>query len=176
MDSGRAAIAAPSTARPAANARFLQRACACGGKKAGECEACRKKRVQRKAEAYNKELIPELRDKLLPLPEEGRLNLLGVDGPRRSDPAQRAQTLTEIQEFIDGKDADGKVLGQRARWEKVFPHLRRVEVLLERELKMGKEPVEASNKPTGCDDADKAFIDSELGPIPVGKRLPQEEC
>jgi hypothetical protein len=130
----------------------------------------------REGEAYNKELIPELRARLLPLPEEGRLNLLGVDGPRRTDPAQRAQVLADIQAFIDGKDADGKALSQRARWEKVFPHLRRVEVFLERELKMGKEPVEGSDKPSACDDADKAFIDAKLGPIPEGNRLPQEMC
>jgi hypothetical protein len=132
--------------------------------------------VREGKEAYDKELIRELSDRLRSLDDEGRLDLLGVDGPRRSDPVQRAQTLTEIQEFIDGTDAGGKKLGQRARWEKVFPHLRRVEVLLNREEKSHQEPVEGSDKPSACDEADKAFINAELGPIPEGKRLPQEEC
>ena len=132
--------------------------------------------VREGKEAYDKELIRELSDRLRGLDDEGRLDLLGVDGPRRSDPAQRAQTLTEIQEFIDGTDAGGKKLGQRARWEKVFPHLRRVEVLLNREEKSHQEPKEGSDKPSVCDEADKAFINAELGPIPEGKRLPQEEC
>ena len=131
----------------------------------------------REGEARNKELIDELRSKLQPLNDEGRLDLLlGVDNPRRKDPAQRKQVLADIQQFIDGTDAEGKALKERARWEKIFPHLRRVEVLLKREEKSHPEERGGSDKPSACDAADKAFIDGELGPIPEGKRLPQEMC
>jgi outer membrane protein OmpA-like peptidoglycan-associated protein len=132
--------------------------------------------VRKGKEAYDSELIRELRDRLRDLDDEARLDLLGVDGPRRSDPAQRAQVLEDIKEFMEGKDADGKKLGQRALWEKIFPHLRRVEVLLHRDEISHEKNVEASDKASACDDADKAFIDGELGPIPEGKRLPQEAC
>ena len=132
--------------------------------------------VRKGKEAYDSELVRELSDKLRDLDDNGRLDLLGVDGPRRSDATERQQVLTDIQEFIDGKDADSKKLGQRARWEKVFPHLRRVEVLLHRDEKSHDEQVAASDKPSPCDAADKAFIDGELGPIPEEKRLPQGAC
>jgi hypothetical protein len=99
-----------------------------------------------------------------------------VDGARRSDPVQRQQALADIQAFIDGKDAEGKSLGQRARWEKVFPHLRRVEVLLHRKEKSHEAMVPAGDTPSACDAADKAFIDAELGPIPDDKRVPRGPC
>jgi hypothetical protein len=127
-------------------------------------------------EAYDTELIRELSDRLRELDENGRLDLLGVDGPRRNDPTERQHVLDDIQEFIDGKDAEGKKLGQRARWEKVFPHLRRVEVLLHRDEKSHDEQIAGSDKPSACDAADKAFIDGELGPVPDEKRLPQGAC
>jgi hypothetical protein len=129
--------------------------------------------VREGKEAYDRELVKELSDKLRDLDENGRLDLLGVDGPRRSDPVQRKQVLADIQAFIDGKDAEGKTLGQRARWEKVFPHLRRVEVLVEREEVSHLEMKGGSDGPSACDDADKAFIDAELGPISPEQRLPQ---
>ncbi len=127
-------------------------------------------------EAYDRELVRELSEKLRGLDENGRLDLLGVDGARRSDPVQRQQALADIQAFIDGKDAEGKSLGQRARWEKVFPHLRRVEVLLHRKEKSHEAMVPAGDTPSACDAADKAFIDAELGPIPDDKRVPRGPC
>ena len=82
--------------------------------------------------------------------------------------------LADIDAFIDGKDAAGNKLKQRARWEKVFPHLRRVEVEVERPKLMGVKDVDASDVPGDCTQDDRAFIDAKLGPLPPEKRVPAD--
>lgn len=124
-------------------------------------------------EARNQELVAELKARLEGSSDEERLDVLGVAEPARKDPDQRKKALADAQAFIDGKDEKG-ALSRRARWEKIFPYLRRVEVELFRPEK--KTPVKDSNDPQGCADEDKAYADSQLGEIPVEQRVPLEEC
>lgn len=131
---------------------------------------------KREGEASDDELIDELKAKLqAETDEERRLDLLGVVDASRSDPVRRQQVLADIQAFIDGRDAKG-TLRRRARWEKIFPHLRRVEVRLRREKSMKDVQVDKSDDAIGCTKEDTAFADGQLGPIPEGRRVPKEQC
>jgi hypothetical protein len=131
---------------------------------------------KRGGEASDEELIDELKARLqAETDDEKKLDLLGVADASRSDPVRRQQVLADIQAFIDGRDAKGS-LARRARWEKIFPHLRRVEVRLHREVKMKDVPVPESDQPAGCSKEDTAFADGQLGPIPEGRRVPKEQC
>ena len=77
---------------------------------------------------------------------------------------------------VQRKGAGASHAAAREPQQTVFPHLRRVQVLLHRDEKLHDEDVPASDKASSGDDADEAFIDGELRPIPEGKRLPQEAC
>ncbi|GAB2502743.1 hypothetical protein GCM10027084_16660 [Pseudoxanthomonas sangjuensis] len=124
-------------------------------------------------EARNTELVAELKARLEGRSDEEKLDVLGISEAARKDPGQRRQVLADIQAFIDGKDEKG-ALSRRARWEKIFPPLRRVEVeLYQPEI---KTPVKDSDDPQACADEDKAYADARLGEIPVEQRVPLEEC
>ena len=139
----------------------------------GEDEALGASSSREGKEASDKDLVAEMSARLKAQPtEDARLELLGIDDAKRKDPQLRAQVLADIDAFIEGKDAAGKVLKQRARWEKVFPHLRRVEVEVERPKLMGEKAVDASNEAGDCTKEDRAFIDARLGPVPPEKRVP----
>ena len=141
----------------------------------GEDEALGASSTREGKEASDKDLVAEMSARLKAQPtEDARLELLGIDDAKRKDPKLRAQVLADIDAFIDGKDAAGKVLKQRARWEKVFPHLRRVEVEVERPKLMGVKDVDASDVPGDCTQDDRAFIDAKLGPLPPEKRVPAD--
>lgn len=121
------------------------------------------------------ELTSRLAALLTPLSDEKRLDTLGVDDAVRNAPEQRHKALADIRAFVDGSDADGLKLATRPRWEKVFPFLRRVEVLLHKDKVMGKEPVPASSK-AGCDESDVSYAKANMSPLPAQRRLPQEQC
>jgi hypothetical protein len=123
----------------------------------------------------DKDITPKLVALLEPKGDEERLDALGVDAAVRNDAKQRAKVLADIQAFVEGRDAKGLALGQRPRWEKVFPLLRRVEVALKKEAEIGKKPVEADNKP-GCDDADIAYAKQNMPALPPQRKLPPKAC
>lgn len=141
----------------------------------GENEVLGASSTREGKEASDKDLVAEMSARLKAQPsEDARLELLGIDDAKRKDPQLRAQVLADIDAFIEGKDAAGKVLKQRARWEKVFPHLRRVEVEVERPKLMGEKQVDGSNQAGDCTKEDRAFIDAKLGPLPPEKRVPAD--
>ncbi|WP_372015259.1 eCIS core domain-containing protein [Pseudoxanthomonas sp. 10H] len=126
-------------------------------------------------EARNRELTTELRNRLVALGPDERLDLLGVDSARRSDPVQRQQALDDIESFVQGRDARGRGLSGRARWERVFPFLRRVEVELHRPAVTHTERVDRPGARGGCSPDQQAQIDREH-PIPDEARLPTRSC
>jgi hypothetical protein len=141
----------------------------------GEGELLGESSTRAGGEARNAELIRELSGRLTPLTDDQRLDLLGVDGPRRTDPVQRRQALDDIQAFIDGRDADGRRLGTRARWERIFPFLRRVEVEVDRPQLGHDEPVAGGTTPE-CRDEDIAWARENMSEIPARQRLPAARC
>ena len=141
----------------------------------GEGELLGESSTRPGAEARNSELIRELSDRLTPLTDDQRLDLLGVDPAARTNPVQRQQALDDIQAFIDGRDANGRRLGTRARWERIFPFLRRVEVEVDRPPRSHDEPV-AGGTTTGCRDEDIAWARENMSAIPSRQRLPAARC
>ncbi len=127
------------------------------------------------SEAANNELTAELKGRLEALGPDERLGLLEVDATVRADPAQRQQALDDIDAFVTGKDAKGKAIAGRARWEKVFPFMRRVDVQLHLEEKSHPERVPKPDEGSDCETADRALVDSEH-PIPPEMRLPTKKC
>jgi len=127
------------------------------------------------AEAANAELTRELVARLQGLSEDERLELLGVDQAVRRDETRRRAALDDIQAFIDGRDARGRRLAGRARWERVFPFMRRVDVRLHLERLAHEERVPHPEQAGDCPEAERAYIDRER-PIPASRRLPQETC
>ncbi|WP_202842474.1 eCIS core domain-containing protein [Luteimonas saliphila] len=127
------------------------------------------------SEARNAQLTSELRGRLSALGPDERLELLGVDGERRDDPVQRQRALDDIDAFVQGRDARGRRIAGRARWELVFPFLRRVEVELHRDAATHLERVDRPEERGGCDPAQRAHIDREH-PIPPAGRLPTRSC
>ncbi len=127
------------------------------------------------SEAANNELTTELKGRLEALGPDERLNLLEVDATVRADPVQRQKALDDIDAFVTGKDAKGKALAGRARWEKVFPFMRRVDVQLHLSEKSHPERDPKPDEAGACEAADRALVDSEH-PIPPDKRLPAKKC
>jgi hypothetical protein len=127
------------------------------------------------AEAGNRELTTQLVAQLGGLGPEERMDLLDIDAAVRADPVQRQTAHDDIQAFVDGRDARGRRIAGRARWERVFPFMRRVDVQLYlSELSHGvreARPDEAG----GCGAAERARIDA-AHPIPPARRLPHERC
>lgn len=126
-------------------------------------------------EARNGELSRELSSRLSALGPDERLDLMGVEQARRDNPEQRRKDLADIEAFVQGRDARGRRLAERARWEKAFPFLRRVEVQLEREEKSHPERVDHPEKSGACGAEDRAYIDQQK-PIPESARLPTDRC
>jgi len=141
----------------------------------GEGELLGESSTRAGSEARNAELIRELSARLTPLTDDQRLDLLGVDGPRRTDPVQRRQALDDIQAFVDGRDANGRRLGTRARWERIFPFLRRVEVEVDRPELRHDEAVTGGTT-TGCNADDIEWARANMSEIPARQRLPPERC
>lgn len=159
-DHARSAIAklAPQATLPAAEGR---------GERLGDLDGS--------GDTADADLTAKLAALLAPLPDEQRLEVLGVPDAVRGDAQRRAQALADIQAFVSGRDARGLALAQRPRWEKVFPFLRRVEVALHKPATFAKVPV-AAKSTTGCDDADIAYAKSQMPALPVQRRLPAESC
>jgi len=127
------------------------------------------------AEAANWELTRELAARLRDASEEERLNVLGVDDAVRRNAAQRQAALDDVQAFIDGRDARGRRLVGRARWERVFPFMRRVDVALHLERLAHPERVDHPEQAGACSESERAYIDQQH-PIPASRRLPRETC
>lgn len=120
-------------------------------------------------------LARELVARLAALGDDERLELLGVDAGVRRDEVQRRAALADIQAFIDGRDAGGRRLGARARWERVFPFMRRVDVQLHLARLAHPERVPQPDQAGDCAPEERAYIDRER-PIPPERRLPRETC
>ncbi|MDH5340248.1 MAG: DUF4157 domain-containing protein, partial [Rubrivivax sp.] len=127
------------------------------------------------AEAANSQLTTQLVAQLSGLGPNERLNLLEVDPAVRADPAQRQAALDDIQAFVDGRDAQGRRIAGRARWERVFPFMRRVDVELHLTQLSHPEREAHPDDAGGCDEAQRARIDA-AHPIPPARRLPRERC
>lgn len=141
----------------------------------GEGELLGESSTRAGREAGNTDLIRELSARLTPLTDDQRLDLLGVDPPRRTDPVQRRQALDDIHAFIDGRDANGQQLGTRARWERIFPFLRRVEVEVDRP-EVRHDEHEAGGTTPDCHADDIEWARANMTEIPRRQRLPAERC
>jgi hypothetical protein len=126
-------------------------------------------------EAANSALTRELVARLRGLGADERLELLGVDAAVRADEAQRQAALDDIQAFVDGRDARGRALAGRARWERVFPFLRRAEVEVHLARLAHDERVPRPERASSCDEAQRAYIDG-AHQVPASLRVPQHEC
>jgi hypothetical protein len=131
-------------------------------------------------EARNAELINEIRARLVSLNEEQQFDLLGIDVQTRRNPAAREDARRRIQAFINGEETPGlgslsmrpRELGTRARWEKIFPYLRRVDVTLERPEISHEEPVPEKREIGNCDDETVKWAVQNMPEIPKEKKLP----
>jgi len=132
------------------------------------------------AEARNVDLIEEIKSRLAGLSEDEQFDLLGIDAATRSNPAAREDARRRIQAFISGEETPGlaslsmrpRALGTRARWERIFPYLRRVDVTLERPEISHKEPVPEKREIGNCDDETVKWAAQNMPEIPKEKKLP----
>jgi len=132
------------------------------------------------AEARNADLIDEIRARLTGLSEEQQFDLLGIDTKTRSDPAAREDARRRIEAFVSGKETGDlpglkmrpRDLGTRARWEKIFPYLRRVDVTLDRPEVSHPEPVPEKRETGNCDDDTIKWATQNMPEIPKDKKLP----
>ena len=127
------------------------------------------------SEAVNEALTGQLVARLAALGPEERLDLLQVDPAARADPVQRQQALDDIQAFVDGRDAKGRRVAGRARWELVFPFMRRVDVDVHLKKLSHPERVPKPDQTGACEEADRAAIDA-AHPIPPERKLPKKKC
>ncbi len=116
-------------------------------------------------EARSSELVAELSARLRDLSDDERLDLLGVPVAQRTDPAQRAQALADIQAFIDGREGRRR-LTRRARWEKIFPFLRRTEVWVNIHEQSHQKKVPGNRKSQGCSKDDIAYAEANMKALP----------
>jgi hypothetical protein len=120
--------------------------------------------------AYESELVAELSARLRGLSEAEQLDLLGID-PATLDAAGREDVRRRIDAFIAGTE-EGRALSRRARWEKLFPFLRRVEVTLDRQEVTEPRLVGRTSTPTTCDAETLRWARQNLPALPSGERVP----
>ncbi|MGH2354075.1 MAG: hypothetical protein ACRDI2_18640, partial [Chloroflexota bacterium] len=123
-------------------------------------------------EARNRELISVLSARLSALSEAEQFELLGIDATGL-DEAGREDARRRIRAFIEGTE-EGRRLSQRARWERIFPFLRRVEVTLNRPERTEPREVPRKTEPTNCDDETLRWARQNLPALPAGRRIPTE--
>jgi Domain of unknown function (DUF4157) len=121
-------------------------------------------------EASNANLIATLSARLRGLDEQQQLDLLGIDAATLSA-ATREDVRRRIDAFIQGVD-QGRRLTQRARWEKIFPFLRRVEVTLDRPQLSENRMIPETRTPGDCDADTLARAQRSMPPVPPGRRVP----
>jgi hypothetical protein len=116
-------------------------------------------------------LAEELRRTLAPLSDDARLEILGID----VTPESRAGALARVDAFLKGQ-ADGKQLTTRARWEKIFPYLRRVDVTLEPPPppKSAPPPGPTPGPTSDCPPEVKDWAATNMPPIPPAREVPPE--
>jgi hypothetical protein len=118
-------------------------------------------------EARNSRLIAEISARLAGLSEDQQAELLGID-PASLDEAGRADLRQRIQAFTQGR-----ALGERARWERIFPFLRRVEVTLDRpRLTREIQVPERREASSTCDRETLVWAERNFPPLPRERRLP----
>jgi hypothetical protein len=125
---------------------------------------------RRGREAHDDQLIRTLSERLRALDENQQLELLGID-PATAGPAEREDARRRITAFLDGRE-EGRALGQRARWEKIFPFLRRVDVEMKRRKITGEMRVPELRTPTDCDAETIEWAEQTMPKIPPGARVP----
>jgi len=121
-------------------------------------------------EVSNANLIATLSARLRGLDEQQQLDLLGIDAATLNA-STREDVRRRIDAFIQGVD-EGRRLTQRARWEKIFPFLRRVEVTLDRPQLSENRMMPATHTPSDCDADTLAWAQKSMPPLPAGRRLP----
>lgn len=122
------------------------------------------------SEIQNVALIRELSARLRGLSEDEQFDLLGID-PNTLDEQARADVRGRIDAFIQGTE-EGRRLSARARWEKIFPFLRRVEVTLDRREITRPRRVPEQRAPTTCDTETLQWARENMPPLPPEQRLP----
>lgn len=129
-------------------------------------------------EAKNGELTTELQAELAALPDdEARLNFLQIEGERRTDPVKRAETIADINAFINGKAGKKTASGREDLWEKIFPYMRRTDVLVEVREKSKMNPVPGDPGKVGdCDQASLQYALEHMPALDPDKRLPTDQC
>jgi hypothetical protein len=122
-------------------------------------------------EVRNVDLVRQLTSRLRGLTEEEQLTLLGIDHRALSEP-ERVSIRERIQAFIRGTE-EGRRLTRRARWERIFPFLRRVEVELSRREITRRRQVPRRRTPMGnCDAETLRWARENMPRVPVERRLP----
>jgi len=116
-------------------------------------------------------LTDQLKRTLVPLSDDARLELLGIN----VTPESRAGALAQVDAFLKGQ-VDGKQLTTRARWEKIFPYLRRVDVTLQPPAppKAAPPPKPTPAPPSACPPEVKDWAATNMPPIPAGREVPPE--
>ncbi len=127
-------------------------------------------------EAKNSELTTELKAELAALPDdEARLNFLQIQGERRTNPEKRAETLADIQAFINDKPGKKSASGHEDLWEKIFPYMRRTDVALSVKEQSKMVPVPGDpGKMGNCDAEALKYAVEQMPKIDPSKLLPQE--
>jgi hypothetical protein len=119
--------------------------------------------------AHNERLIADIGARLGSLSEAQQFELFGVD-PSTLDETGRADMRARIREFRQG----GRGMSLRARWERVFPFLRRVDVTLERPRVTQAQPVaERSDPGSTCDTDSINWAGHNMPQLPPDRRLPK---
>lgn len=116
-------------------------------------------------------LIAEIKAQLRDKPEDEQFKLFGLDPARMSEP-ERSDMRQRIKEFSEGK-AGGQSLARRARWERLFPFLRRVDVTMDRPRLTKPIIIPEKREPGGnCDAETVAWAEQNMPPLPADLRLP----
>jgi hypothetical protein len=129
-----------------------------------------------RSEAPDSQLIDELKRRLENLTPDQRLELLGVDQAVRADPVRRQAALNDIDTFIRGS-VNGVPLDRRPRWELIFPHLRRTEIVVDiHEQSHIQNNPERYGDSGNCSRDQIAEAERLMPRIPPRQRLPTDEC
>jgi hypothetical protein len=124
-------------------------------------------------EIADRDLSSRLREKLATMSSEEQLDILGI-GPGLST-NDRGAALKNIASFVSGKSDGADLLG-RARWEKIFPYIRRVDVTLNAPPAPPPTSQQAKDSPADCptDTADWAL--KNMPAIPPGNQPGPSDC
>ncbi len=120
-------------------------------------------------EIHDRDLIPQLREKLKKASPDQQLEYLGLgSGLSATD---RDAVLKDVVDFVAGRH-DGAKLALRARWETIFPSLRRVDVTLNPPTPKPEPSPPAKPATTDCPAKAIAEASKQMRQLPPGQLLP----